>query len=312
LKTAVIRFTIHHRLNPHRFYSKSDLFMTLRNLNLFVILIALACRALAAPVVQERSDWAPFFSNADVHGTIVVIDARTHNETVLVHDADRAARRYSPASTFKIPHSLFVLDAGLLRDEFQVIPWDGIKRPTEAWNKDQNVRSAMRNSVVWVYERFARQLGDRRETEYMNKIGYGNAVTDGNQPFWVEGDLEISAHEQIAFLRRLYRNELPFREAHQRLVKDVMVNEAGQDWILRAKTGWSGKIGWWVGWVEWPTGPVFFALNIDTPRRLDDLAKRQDITRRILRSIGALPDTGRSLSSASGLHSHDAVIRSAL
>ena len=263
--------------------------MNLRNLNLFVILIVLACRALAAPSVQERSDWAAFFSDAGVHGTIVVADLRPQNEIVFVFDAERAGRRYTPASTFKIPHSLFVLDAGLLRDEFQVIPWDGIKRPTEAWNEDQNLRSSMRNSVVWVYERFARQLGDSREGEYMYKIAYRNAVTDGNKPFWVEGDLEISAHEQIAFLRRLYLNELPFREAHQRLVKDVMVNEAGLDWILRAKTGWSGKIGWWVGWVEWPTGPVFFALNIDTPRRLGDLAKRQDITRRILRSIGALP-----------------------
>ena len=82
---------------------------------------------------------------------------------------------------------------------------------------------------------------------------------------------------------------LPFRVEHQRLVKDVMVNEAGRDWILRAKTGWSGKVGWWVGWVEWPTGPVFFALNIDTPNRLDDLSKRQEITRNILRSINALP-----------------------
>ena len=42
-------------------------------------------------------------------------------------------------------------------------------------------------------------------------------------------------------------------------------------------------------WVEWPTGPVFFALNIDMPNRLGDLAKRQDITRKILRSIKALP-----------------------
>ncbi|MDX9839185.1 MAG: class D beta-lactamase, partial [Azoarcus sp.] len=75
----------------------------------------------------------------------------------------------------------------------------------------------------------------------------------------------------------------------QRLIKDVMVNEAGYDWILRAKSWWSGKIGWWVGWVEWPTGPVFFALNIDTPNRLSDLPKRQEITRNILRSIRALP-----------------------
>jgi beta-lactamase class D len=147
----------------------------------------------------------------------------------------------------------------------------------------------MRNSTVWVYERFAQQLGDKREAAYMRKIGYGNALASGGKPFWVEGNLAISANEQISFLRRLYRNELPFRVEHQRLVKDVMINEAGFDWILRAKTGWTGKIGWWVGWVEWPTGPVFFALNIDTPNRFGDLAKRQEITRSILRSINALP-----------------------
>ncbi len=249
----------------------------------------IAPAAFAATPVQERPDWARFFAEAKASGTIVVADARAQPETLLVHDANRAARRYSPASTFKIPHSLFALDAGLLRDEFQVIPWDGVKRDNPAWDRDQDLRSAMRASTVWVYSRFAQQLGDAREADYLQKLAYGNASVRGDQPFWVEGELAISAHEQIAFLRRLYRNELPFRVEHQRLVKDVMVNEAGRDWILRAKTGWTGKLGWWVGWVEWPTGPVFFALNIDTPNRLGDLAKRQDIARRILRSIQALP-----------------------
>ena len=64
--------------------------------------------------------------------------------------------------------------------------------------------------------------------------------------------------------------------------------EAGRNWILRAKTGWEGRMGWWVGWAEWPTGPVFFALNIDTPNRMDDLFKREAIVRAILRSIEAL------------------------
>jgi beta-lactamase class D len=73
------------------------------------------------------------------------------------------------------------------------------------------------------------------------------------------------------------------------LLKDIMIVEAGRDWILRAKTGWSGTIGWWVGWVEWPTGPVLFALNIDTPKRLDDLPKREAVVRAILSSIKALP-----------------------
>lgn len=177
------------------------------------------------------------------------------------------------------------LDAGLLRDEFQVVPWDGVQRSVPAWNQDQTLRSAMRQSTVWVFEGFARQLGEAREAAYLRAMGYGNALASGAAPFWVEGDLAISANEQVAFLQRLYRNELPFAEAHQRLVKDVMVTEAGPDWILRAKTGWSGQ----VGWVEWPTGPVFFALNIDTPQRLADLPKRNDITRQVLRTLKALP-----------------------
>ena len=243
----------------------------------------------AGPQLQEMTEWSRFFTEVDVQGSIVVLDARDNSEATYVYNVSRSGRRYSPASTFKIPHSLFALDAGLLRDEFQPIQWDGVKRPVEAWNVDQNLRSAMRNSTVWVYERFAKELGDARETAYMRKIGYGNAVATGDKPFWVEGDLAISSFEQIAFLRRLYRNQLPFQVEHQRLVKDVMVNEAGPDWILRAKTGWTGKIGWWVGWVEWPSGPVFFALNMDTPNRLADLAKRQSITRDVLRSIKALP-----------------------
>ena len=257
---------------------------------IFALSIGLASGVFAAASTpQERPDWSAFFTDADAHGTIVVVDARANNDVSFVYDAKRASRRYSPASTFKIPHSLFALDAGVLRDEFQIIAWDGVKRSTPAWNEDQDLRSAMRNSTVWVYEQFAAKLGDKLETDYMRKIEYGNALTAGAKPFWVEGELAISANEQIAFLRRLYRNELPFRVEHQRLVKDVMINEAGHDWILRAKTGWSGKIGWWVGWVEWPTGPVFFALSIDTPNRVGDLAKRQDITRKILRSIKALP-----------------------
>ena len=40
---------------------------------------------------------------------------------------------------------------------------------------------------------------------------------------------------------------------------------------------------------EWSAGPVFFALNIDTPNRWEDLYKREAIARDILISIRALP-----------------------
>ena len=264
---------------------------TRRSLLLSLGAVPLACAAAESPAAKpiERPDWSGFFSDAGAVGSLLVADERTGSRGTWVHGLERARRRYTPASTFKIPHSLFALDAGLLKDEFQLIPWDRVKRPTPAWNGDQTLRSAMRNSVVWVYQRFAEELGPQREAGYLRAIDYGNAKVTGNAPFWVEGDLALSCTEQIAFLRRLYRNELPFHVEHQRLVKDVMIVEAGRDWILRAKTGWSGKIGRWVGWVEWPGGPVFFALNIDTPQRLDDLPKREAITRAVLRSINALP-----------------------
>jgi beta-lactamase class D OXA-2 len=240
---------------------------------------------------QARPDWAHFFKEADTEGTIVVADERTDGGGTGICDEARSRKRYPPASTFKVPHALFALDAGAVRDEFQIFKWDGTVRNIESWNRDQDLRSSMRNSVVWVYQQFAREIGIEREGQYLHKINYGNADPSGADPFWIDGNLRISAEEQIAFLRRLYRNDLPFRVEHQRLVKDIMIVEAGRDWILRAKTGWSGTVGWWVGWVEWPTGPVFFALNIDTPKRLDDLPKREAVARAILRSIKALPST---------------------
>ncbi len=237
-------------------------------------------------VAQERPDWGKFFDEFDAKGTIVVVDERVKSRPVWIYEQERAGKRFSPASTFKIPHTLFALDAGAVRDEFQVFEWDGIERDFSGHNRDQDLRSAMRVSALWVYERFAKEIGEEGARSYLGRINYGNADPRTDKgAYWVDGKLAISAHEQISFLKRLYRNELPFKTEHQRLVKDIMIVEAGRDSILRAKTGWDGRMGWWV---EWPTGPVFFALNIDTPNRTGDLTKREQITRAILQSIDAL------------------------
>lgn len=241
---------------------------------------------------QERSDWMSQFRAADVLGTIAVLDGRTRQ--YLVYNRDRSKARFPPASTFKIPHTLFALDAGIVKDEFQVITWDRVKRQFPVWNRDQDLRSSLRSSTVWVYQSFARQLGEKREQEYLRRIAYGNADTSGGiDRFWLDGGLRISAQEQIGFLQQLYRNKLPFPIEHQRLVKDLMIVEAGRDWILRAKSGWAAdvepQIGWYVGWVERPEGPVFFALNIDTPGKAKDLDKRESLVRAVLSSLQALP-----------------------
>jgi beta-lactamase class D len=257
----------------------------------FLLLLGLVSLGRGADAVPtERLDWDRLFSDAGATGTMMVVDERNGASSAWVHDTARSRTRFSPASTFKVAHSLFALDAGVIKDEFQVIPWDGVKRGINTWNQDQTLRSAMRYSAYWVFQGVARQLGEARERAYLQSIDYGNSDPSGGvDSFWVDGRLATSAVEQIAFLQRLYRNQLPFRVEHQRLVKDVMIVEAGRDWILRAKSGWSGKVGWWVGWIEWPTGPVFFALNIDTPNRMADISKRDALMRSTLLAIKALP-----------------------
>lgn len=263
---------------------------TRRIIALLFLTFVLATFAHAQEGTVERSDWGKFFSDFQAKGTIVVADERQADHAILVFDLARSKKRYSPASTFKIPHTLFALDVGTVRDEFQIFRWDGVKRSFAGHNQDQDLRSAMRNSTVWVYELFAKEIGEDNARRYLKQIDYGNTdPSTSNGDYWIDGNLAISAQEQIAFLKKLYRNDLPFRVEHQRLVKDLMIVEAGRNWVLRAKTGWEGSVGWWVGWVEWPTGPVFFALNIDTPNRMDDLFKREAIARAILRSIEALP-----------------------
>ncbi|RTQ99866.1 class D beta-lactamase [Halomonas nitroreducens] len=240
---------------------------------------------------QPRPDWAELFAEHGVeNGTLVIVDQREGREGLWVVNPERAGERLSPASTFKVPHALFALDAGVVEDEFEVFPWDGVERDVPAWNQDQTLRSALRYSTVWVFQRLADQIGRERERAYLSEIGYGNAtVGDDVERFWLDGSLRVTALEQVDFLERLYAMALPFAESDQRLVKDIMINEAGRDWILRAKSGWDGRVGWWVGWVERPSGPVFFALNLDTPERLADLPKREAITRAVLRRLEALP-----------------------
>lgn len=264
--------------------------MSIRYFIFFLLSVLISAEALAQEKSSERPEWKEFFDSHEATGTILIVDSRGLSEKVSVYDRVRASKRYSPASTFKVPHTLFALDAGVVKDEFQIFPWDGVKRGYEPHNQDQNLRSAMRNSALWVYENFAKEIGEKKARAYLERVDYGNMdPSTESGAYWVDGKLAISATEQVTFLKKLYQNELPFKLEHQLLLKDIMIVEAGKDWILRAKTGWEGRYGWWVGWVEWPSGPVFFALNIDTPNRWEDLYKREAIVRDTLLSIRALP-----------------------
>ena len=123
--------------------------------------------AVADDGLIERPDWGAYFAEFGATGTLVVVDERQTPPATLVYNPDRAKRRYSPASTFKIPHTLFALDAGVVVDEFQVFAWDGVMRTFAGHNQDQNLRSAMRCSTLWVYQKFAKQISEAKARSYL-------------------------------------------------------------------------------------------------------------------------------------------------
>jgi beta-lactamase class D len=257
--------------------------------------------AVSSPAGQsiEHPEWESYFDSNGVQGTIVASDlvkGETH-----VYNPQRAAEPFIPASTYKIPHSLIALETGIVKDENQRFHWDRQKHSIEAWNRDQTFRTALKYSVVWVYQEIARQVGEQRESDYLKKFAYGNEdVSGGVDHFWLDGGLRITALQQIEFLKKLYLNQLPVCERSALIVKDMLINEANSKYILRAKSGWQGAekspahanespgIGWWVGWVETDDDTYFFALNLNITKS-EDAPKRMTITRACLASLGILP-----------------------
>ena len=66
-----------------------------------------------------------------------------------------------------------------------------------------------------------------------------------------------------------------------------MIVEKTPNYVLRAKTGWAGSIGWYVGYLEQNDNVYFFATNLDIVTE-NDLAARLKVTRLCLQDLGLL------------------------
>ena len=136
--------------------------------------------------------------------------------------------RLLPASTFKIPHALAALDAGVVSGPDELMKYDGAPTTMEAWRHDHTLATAMRDSVVWYFQRIAQRLSMERERAYLRKFDYGNAdPSSGLTTFWLGGSLQITPAEQLTFMQRLYADELPAKPAAMRAVRQLIVQPQG-------------------------------------------------------------------------------------
>lgn len=233
-------------------------------------------------------------------GCFVLYDLTKHHYSVYNTEGSKA--RFSPCSSFKIVNSLIALETGLAKDTGYFIAYDSLKYPRTPgmpanWFKDQTMRSAFKNSVVWYYREIAKKIGETEMTLFLNNLNYGNKdISSGIDGFWLCGSIRISAMEQVDYLKKLYTGDLPgFSKRTQELVKDLMLFETTPTYKLYGKTGggdcWDDKtIGWYVGFLETTNGSYVFAMNMFAKTFEEVAARRIQLTKDIFRSLNIITE----------------------
>jgi beta-lactamase class D len=238
------------------------------------------------------AEFGKILDSLKVKGSILVYDS--NKKTYYSNDFNWAKRGNIPASTFKIPNSIIALETGVVKSDSTVFKWNGEKRWMKAWEQDLTLKQAFKVSCVPCYQEIARKVGVKRMKAYLKKLDYNTMVFDTLtiDNFWLEGKSRITQFQQIDFLKRLYQSELPISKRTESIMRDVMIVEKTNDYVLRGKTGLSNtneiKNGWFVGYFENKNGVYFFATNIEPTKETnqdDFIAIRLNATKAALKNL---------------------------
>jgi beta-lactamase class D len=241
--------------------------------------------------VKEDESLKTFFDSAGVTGCFGLFNNGENN--FIIYNLPRYRdSAFTPASTFKIVNSLIGIQTGIIRDENMVIPWDGIKRWNDDWNRDLTMKEAFAVSAVPYFQEVARRIGRDTMQRWIDSLGYGNRNISGPiDSFWLNNTLKIKPDEELGLVKKLYFDQLPFFKRTQDIVQSVMLREQNSNYKLYYKTGWGfpgpgRELGWVVGWIEENRHPYFFVLNIESgvPNKVHEV--RINLLKTILSRLG--------------------------
>ena len=254
--------------------------------------LSIACLFLivSLPAAAEDTVLAELFLQKGMEGTIVM--SSLHSGQTFIHNDVRAHQRFSTASTFKILNTLISLEERAIASKDDVLKWDGHVYEFPDWNHDQTLETAFKVSCVWCFQSLARRVGAEKYRHYLHETAYGALQEPFDETtFWLDGSLQISALEQVNFLKNVYLRELPFSTMSYDTLQHIMRVENTMGYTLWAKTGWATRVqpqvGWYVGYVETPQDVWFFATNLDV-RDQTALPLRQSLTRAALQAKGII------------------------
>ena len=183
---------------------------------------------------------------------------------------DHASTRVSPNSTYKIYDALLGLESGIITPEHSTFTWNGEPYPFHSWEADQDLTSAIHNSVNWYFQAIDSQAGFEAVRTFLQTINYGNQNTGTNlNLYWTDFSLKISPIEQVELLQDFYQNNFHFDSKNIQAVKKALLLSTTSSGSLYGKTG-TGRVngkdvnGWFIGYIETANNTYYFATNIQS------------------------------------------------
>lgn len=214
-----------------------------------------------------KPEFRTILDSLKVKGSILIYDVK--NKTYYSNDFAWAKTGIFPASTFKIPNSIIALETGIIKNDSAIFKWNGEKRRFKKWEEHLTFKKAFQVSCVPCYQEIARKIGVKRMKSYLKKLNYTGMVFDTLtiDNFWLQGKSKFSQMQQIDFLERLYFSKLPIAKTTEKIMKDIMLIEKNENYVLSGKSGWGMRNeinnGWLVGYLETNNTVYFFATNVE-------------------------------------------------
>lgn len=208
-----------------------------------------------------------------------------------IYNEQESRKRYSPDSTYKIYLAMFGLDRNVITSNNSLIKWNHKNYPFASWNKNQNLTTALQNSVNWYFERISNQIPKNYTANQLNQLKYGNQNLGNYNAYWMENDLKISNLEQVIVLNRLMEHNTHFSKAQKNQLSSSLLINKNNNYALYGKTGTGivngkHKNGWFVGYVKTNQDTYYFSTHLSDEKASGKNA--ESISNEILKEMGVL------------------------
>ncbi|HCY4488555.1 TPA: beta-lactam sensor/signal transducer BlaR1 [Staphylococcus aureus] len=208
-----------------------------------------------------------------------------------IYNEKESRKRYSPDSTYKIYLALFGLDRHIISDKNSRMSWNHNHYPFDSWNKDQDLNTAIQNSVNWYFERISNQLSKNYTSDQLKQLNYGNKNLGSYKAYWLEDSLKISNLEQVIVLKNMMEQNNHFSKNEKKQLSSSLLIRKNENYELYGKTGTgivNGKYnnGWCVGYVITNHDKYYFSTHLSDEKASGENAKF--INEKILKEMGVL------------------------